>query len=154
MEIREIAEKAKRKELRSIKMASGQLVLPYSHIPVTTGVDPEKCEYAFILHSENSDKYHIPYFVFFHNEKYPTSEYYEDVYNQCQVIYERFDALRALEVPLDAAHDQISYSAFKLFCEAPRFGLYRIQTECEVRKKQKNNPRYSPPNNVIILQEF
>ncbi len=145
---------AKRKELRSIKMASGHLILPYSHIPVTTGVDPGACEYAFILHSENSEKYHIPYFVFFHDERYPSNKYYEEVFNQCRMIYERFDQLRALEVPLDGAHDQITESALKLFFEAPRFGLYRVQTEREVRKRQKNSPRYSPPNNVMILHEF
>ncbi len=154
MVIREIAEKAKRNELRSIKMASGQLILPFSHIPVTTGVDPGECEYAFILHSENSDKYHIPYFVFFHDQRYPTNEYCEEVYNQCRMIYERFDQLRALEIPLDGAYDQITDSALKLFFEAPRFDLYRVQTEQEVRKRQKNNPKYSPPNNVIILQEL
>ena len=154
MDFNNLIKKVNKKECRCIKMASGYLILPFSHIPVTTGVDPEKCKYAFIFHSENSDKYHIPYFVFFHEERYPPKEDYEDMYNQCKVIFERFDKLRALEIPLDGAHEKITNSAFKLLCEAPRFDLFRAQTEQEVRRKMKQDHMYTPPNDVIILHEL
>lgn len=115
---------------------------------------PEECMYAGVVESRNSQKYGIPHFLFFCNEKY-SADYSDEmeatIYDNCRKKFPDFDKYFNMQKTI-SMEEALDPKIGKEWMGLPCFGLFHIVEKGDPLYWTPITPDFIPPDGAMIIR--
>lgn len=146
--------------MKKVFLKEGYVIFPEDWIILPDVYDsPDKCLYAGVVESRNSEKYHIPHFVFFSDYKYGAdypANLADKVFERCAAVYPDFKRLYNMQLPTPdiSRTDPEGLELMKKWQDAPEFGLFHIVEKDDPLYWNQVTPNYEPPYGAMIVRSI